>query len=88
MPTLKTLLERGLIQVVGHRESVGHPSLYGTTDDFLRVFGLNSLTDLPTVKELNQIQAEPGENGAEVYQNPLADLVTEQDAAVERSSAC
>lgn len=80
MPTLKTLLDRGLLQVVGHKETVGHPSLYGTTDEFLRVFGLNSIKDLPSVKELNQIQNEPGEDGAAVFENPLAELVSQQES--------
>jgi segregation and condensation protein B len=44
---IETLLSRGLIQEVGRKETPGRPILYGTTAEFLRQFGLNSLEDLP-----------------------------------------
>ncbi len=47
--TLETLQERELIKVVGHKDVVGKPLLYGTTDRFLLDFGLASLDDLPPV---------------------------------------
>lgn len=49
---LKTLLDRRLVKIVGRAEEVGRPMLYGTTQEFLRVFGLASLADLPQAKEL------------------------------------
>lgn len=49
---LQTLLERELIRVVGHRQMPGRPALYGTTDRFLEVFGLRSLSDLPPFEAL------------------------------------
>lgn len=48
---LETLLEKRLIKVVGRKESVGRPLLYGTTADFMRHFGLGSLEDLPPIDE-------------------------------------
>ncbi len=60
-PTLKTLLERKLIRIVGHQPTVGQPALYGTTEEFLRVFGLETLGALPTLREVKEIEAEPGE---------------------------
>lgn len=45
--TLETLQERELVKVVGRKEVVGRPLLYGTTDRFLIEFGLASLDDLP-----------------------------------------
>lgn len=60
-PTLKTLLERKLVRIVGHQESVGQPALYGTTDDFLKVFGLSSLSQLPTLRDLKELERDPGE---------------------------
>ena len=62
-PTLKTLLERGLVRVVGQASSVGHPSLYGTTEDFLKIFGLSALTDLPSLREAGFVERDPGEPG-------------------------
>jgi segregation and condensation protein B len=49
--TLETLQERELIKVVGRKEVVGKPMLFGTTERFLLEFGLSSLTDLPPVDE-------------------------------------
>lgn len=47
--TLETLQERELIKIVGHKEVVGRPLLYATTERFLLDFGLASLDDLPPV---------------------------------------
>ena len=44
-----TLLERGLIEAKGRLDAPGRPMLYGTTPDFLRCFGLESIADLPGV---------------------------------------
>lgn len=44
---LANLVARGLIEEKGRKETVGRPLLYGTTDAFLRAFGLDSLADLP-----------------------------------------
>jgi segregation and condensation protein B len=49
---LKTLQERGLIEVVGRGEGLGRPLLYGTTRTFLEHFGFRSLDDLPRPDEL------------------------------------
>lgn len=46
-----TLLSRGLIQEVGRREVIGRPIVFGTTDRFLKVFGLSSLADLPPLPD-------------------------------------
>lgn len=45
--TVRQLLAKGLIQEVGRKDSPGRPVLYGTTEGFLRYFGLNSLDELP-----------------------------------------
>lgn len=49
---LRTLQERGLIEVVGRSEGLGRPLLYGTTPLFLELLGLNDLADLPRAEEL------------------------------------
>ena len=49
--TLETLQERELVKVVGQKDVVGRPLLYGTTERFLLDFGLSSLDDLPPVGE-------------------------------------
>ena len=54
---LKTLLEKRLISIVGKKEAPGKPLLYGTTREFLQYFGLNDLTELPTLKDLEREEA-------------------------------
>ena len=49
---LNTLLERHLIKIVGRKQVVGRPFLYGTTKEFLIRFGLNDLSDLPKVEDM------------------------------------
>ncbi|NBX25562.1 MAG: SMC-Scp complex subunit ScpB [Planctomycetes bacterium] len=49
---LKSLLERRLIRITGRAEELGRPMLYGTTTEFLKVFGLSRIEDLPQAKEL------------------------------------
>ena len=52
---INVLLERRVIEIKGRKEVIGKPFLYGTTSEFLEVFGLKSLSDLPTLKELDEI---------------------------------
>lgn len=51
---IKTLLERRLVRIVGRKEMPGKPMLYGTTREFLEYFGLNNLSELPTLKEFKE----------------------------------
>jgi segregation and condensation protein B len=55
---LQTLLERKMVAILGRKAVVGRPILYGTSKEFLIHFGLNSLTDLPTLEEFAQIAGE------------------------------
>ena len=50
-----TLIERRLIRIVGRKQVVGRPFLYGTTREFLDRFGLNDLTDLPKVEDMSEL---------------------------------
>jgi segregation and condensation protein B len=54
-PVLHTLLDRGLIRVIGKKEEVGRPMLYGTTPEFLKIFSLRDLADLPTLREFHEL---------------------------------
>ncbi|MBI5883502.1 MAG: SMC-Scp complex subunit ScpB [Elusimicrobia bacterium] len=47
---LETLMERGLVHVVGRKETVGRPLEYGTTPDFMRRFGLRDISELPSLE--------------------------------------
>ena len=55
---LKTLLEKNLVRIVGKKEEPGKPMLYGTTQEFLELFQLSSLKDLPTLKEFRELEEE------------------------------
>ena len=62
MGVLKTLLERHLIKINGRRDALGRPIMYGTTKEFLIYFGLKGLSDLPLLRDFQEIaQAEPDE---------------------------
>jgi segregation and condensation protein B len=54
---MRTLLERGWIKSVGHKEVPGRPSLYGTTSVFLDYFSLKSLSELPELIEPESLEA-------------------------------
>lgn len=56
--TLKSLLHKKLIKIVGRKKSPGKPLIYRTTDKFLAYFGLNNLDDLPSPEELAKILDE------------------------------
>ncbi|MDE1976659.1 MAG: SMC-Scp complex subunit ScpB [Elusimicrobia bacterium] len=56
---LETLLEKRLVKVVGRKETVGRPLMYGTTTDFLRHFGLKSLEELPPLESFAVAQPAP-----------------------------
>ena len=67
---IKTLMERDWIQVVGHREVPGRPALYATTKTFLDYFNLKSLDELPSLKELADLDAIHPELGLEEENAP------------------
>lgn len=64
-PVVRSLLERELVRIAGHREVPGRPILYATTKRFLEVLGLNALSDLPTLREMEELLAEHGEEVSE-----------------------
>jgi segregation and condensation protein B len=55
---IKTLLEKRLIRIVGRKEVVGRPMLYGTTKQFLLHFGLKDLAELPKIEEFAEVLGE------------------------------
>lgn len=68
---IRTLCDRGLVDVVGRDEGLGRPLLYGTTQEFLEHFGFDSLDQLPRPEDLPVIlrdpdtPAEPSANGGD-----------------------
>lgn len=68
MAVIQTLLERGLVKVLGRKKVVGKPMLFGTTTEFLVHFGLNNLADLPSLEEFGE--PEPAEEGGDEVSLP------------------
>ena len=75
---IRTMLERELIRVVGHRDVPGKPEMFGTTKEFLDYFGLRSIDELPALAEIN-------EDGPQV--SPQADLIEGLEAVGEDATA-
>lgn len=81
---IKTLLERGLVRIVGKSDEAGHPLVYSTTKEFLEMFGLKDLKDMPTLKEIDDlgVQDRVGNLGKEEFKDEsssdtLGDVIQE-----------
>jgi segregation and condensation protein B len=85
---LKTLLDRKLITAAGHKNVIGKPILYKTTKEFLIQFGLKDLSELPSLKEFEEIRrmafadSEP-EAVPAVDEQATADAVAPEPVAAE-----
>ncbi|MBP8626534.1 MAG: SMC-Scp complex subunit ScpB [Syntrophorhabdaceae bacterium] len=53
---IRQLLDKKLIEIAGRNDELGRPMVFKTTDRFLEVYGLNSLKDLPTFKEIEALE--------------------------------
>ena len=85
---INSLLEKNLIEIKGRAESNRRPLLYETTDEFLKYFGLNSLSDLPKPREIEEIMNDDDfiEQKRKILMNALeeeADNQEEEDNAEE-----
>ena len=56
---LKTLLEKRLVRILGKKDIPGRPLIYGTSKEFLEVFGLKDLKSLPTLREIQALDDVP-----------------------------
>jgi segregation and condensation protein B len=74
-PTLNALVERGWVEVVGHRESPGRPEIFATTKKFLDDLNLRSLEELPPLDELQASleQAHPNVVALEAAPQPRSE---------------
>ncbi len=85
-PTIKTLLERKLVKIIGYQASVGQPALYGTTEDFLKIFGLKSLSELPNLRDLKALAKDPGETGEDDDEVADSEVAEDESAASEAAT--
>ena len=81
---LRMLVERGLVQVTGRTSDPGRPLLYGTTPAFLELFGLRDLSDLPTLRDLRELQRDDGRMGPGLFPDedePLEPAAPDEEAS-------
>jgi segregation and condensation protein B len=71
---LRTLLERDLIKITGRKDLPGRPIIYGTTKTFLELFGLNALSDLPTLKDVQPPPAADEASEPAIGENVLGEV--------------
>ena len=71
---IKTLSEREWIKVIGHRDVPGRPALFATTKQFLDYFNLENLEDLPSLRELADIDSLTPELDLEPSESPVQDV--------------
>jgi segregation and condensation protein B len=69
---LETLLERRLVRIAGRKEAPGRPLMYATTSEFLEVFGLKDLQNLPDMEEFRALQGTPDDSGTEGDSTPVS----------------
>lgn len=69
---IDTLLGHGLVRIAGRRKSVGSPLLYRTSPRFLQIFGLGSISDLPTVAEIEDLKRRAGAPARPIPDPPTA----------------
>lgn len=80
---VRSLLERKLLKLAGHKEVAGRPMLYATTRRFLEIFGLDRIEDLPSLKQIEELVPKETEE-VSVSELALAEEVGEElDISVE-----
>ena len=67
---VRTLMEKGLVKMMGRKDLPGRPMIYGTTKAFLELFGLNGLSDLPNLREVAPPAAEGEPDEAKEEESP------------------
>lgn len=66
---LRMLMERKLVRVLGRREIPGRPLIYATTKKFLEVFDLKNLKDLPTPKEIEELESDSADKDEDTFES-------------------
>jgi len=74
---MNTLLEKNLITIKGRSETIGRPLLYVTTDEFLKYFGLNKISDLPKPREVDDIMKDEDfiEEKRKIMMNQIEEVI-------------
>ncbi|MEN6626787.1 MAG: SMC-Scp complex subunit ScpB [Candidatus Sumerlaeia bacterium] len=83
---LRNLMDMGLVEIVGRKDVLGRPAMYGTSEAFLQSFGLKTLAELPPIAELKrrlaeQAEAAPEQETTETAAAPALPAPPEADSA-------
>lgn len=82
--TVNSLLEKNLIKISGRKSVLGRPLEYSTTDDFLKLFGLNSLDELPEIAEFEElVRRELQQDDTEITLDISTESVEPIEAKIE-----
>jgi segregation and condensation protein B len=81
---IKTLIDRKLIATAGRKTVLGKPILYKTTKEFLVQFGLKDLSELPTLKEFEELGRLSMGEDSETSEQPVAEVAVEQAEQAEQ----
>ncbi|MFQ6677543.1 MAG: SMC-Scp complex subunit ScpB [Fidelibacterota bacterium] len=84
---LKTILDRSLIKIKGRDIGPGRPLLYGTTEAFLEHFGINRISDMPKLKEINELADADVESQLEAFVHAPTHQTPEIDQPIDTPSA-
>lgn len=86
---MEGLVKKGLVEEVGRSDSVGRPILYGTTDTFLKQFGLENIKELPDIKDIEGLieEAEAPEGFESVVGQISLDELSGDEATAEPAEA-
>jgi len=80
---LRTLMEKGLVKMMGRKDLPGRPMIYGTTKAFLELFGLNTISDLPSLKEIMPPPTEGEMSKTEGMESPSPPSVSPVVSEIE-----
>ena len=81
---VKSLLEKHLVRILGKKDIPGRPLIYGTSKEFLEIFGLKDLKSLPTLREIQALDAVPlYERQEELQLEPQKAIPAESDLPFE-----
>ncbi len=77
---INILLEHKLIEIVGRKDAVGKPALFGTTDEFLKRFNISGISDLPDYNTLLENIQKIRENYSDALFNRFEPVIPQEDA--------
>ncbi len=71
--SLQNLTRLGLVEAVGRKDTIGHPVLFATTDEFLKRFSIGDVSELPDYETLLEKLKDIAENGGKTVEKPMFD---------------